>query len=180
MNSLPWRFSNLGIFGIWQDYKSYPMLLFTSVSNFIFFSKIANTMCCRNHKMWRNNWSTTKSPKRMWWSIIIHVMKGYHKGPLFVWGRKSLNIYHSKDTLPKDLPKSMIGLPFIILLSIAMIEWRPKQKRKTIWYIITSLKNPISFWFQISMKYALCSRLIHIANKSEHVFGHSPLMHIIY
>ena len=125
-----WRFSISGIFGIWHDFN---------VSHFCL-CKFAKTMCCSNHKMGRNNWSTAEIVSWVSLTIIVWVMKWYHKAPLFFWGRKSVITYVSKDTFQKkNLPKSVTSLPLIILLSIAMIKWRPKQKRKTIWHNMFSL-----------------------------------------
>ena len=82
-------------------------------------------------------------------SMIHSMMKWYHKAPLFFWGKKSVNIYLSKDILLKKIPKSVTLLPFRILLSIAIMEWRIKQNRKTIWNCILSLSNPKFIWLQI-------------------------------
>ena len=40
-------------------------------------------------------------------SMIHSMMKWYHKAPLFFWGRKSVNIYLSKDILPKKKYQSL-------------------------------------------------------------------------
>ena len=151
MNFLRSRFSDFGIFGIWHDYNAYhPVCLPVHPLIFIKFErKFINTMCCCNHKMWRNDWSRAESMKRMHFFLIVVEswswkvgVKRNHKAPFFFWERKSLIIYFSKDTFQKILPKFVTCMPFIILLSVAIIEWRPKQNRKIIWNCIFSLSNP--------------------------------------
>ena len=164
MYILPWRFSKSGIFGIWYDCKAFheftikTILIFDILLNCLeyhffwsFFcgSKFFNTMSCRNHKMWRNNGSRAEIVIVMWSILFFDVMKWYNKAPFFFCGRKSVIIYQSKVYFPKNLPKFVTWLPFRILLSIAIIEWRTKQSRKIRWNRIVSLSNQKLLQFQI-------------------------------
>ena len=85
-----WRFPISRIFWIWHNSNSSHFFLCKFVNT--------NTMCCRNHKMGRNNWSRAEIVKRIFFSKKISVMKWYHKVPFFFWGRKSVINYVFKDT----------------------------------------------------------------------------------
>ena len=143
--------SIFGIFGIWHDCKTYHFFLFIlepKLICIIWQRKFCNTMCCRNHKIWRNNWSREEILKWLCFSLIdeswfgIIEVKWYHKSPIFNCRRNSVIMYFSKDMFQKNLSKFVTCLPFRILLSIAIIEWRPKQNRKIVWNCIFSLSNP--------------------------------------
>ena len=151
MKILRWRFSEYGIFWIWHDCNAYHFFLFILPRKLICMilqKKYLNTMCCCNHKMWRNNWSRADIFKWMCFSFIdeswfwIVEVKRYHKSPIFFCGRKSVIICLSRDIFQKHLPKFVTCFPCRILLSVAIIEWTPKQNREIIWNCIFSLSNP--------------------------------------
>ena len=90
----------------------------------------------------------------MWWSDTI-------KPHSFSGGENQWSSMDLKYTFQKNLPKFVTWLPFRILLSIAITEWRTKQSKKMIWTRIFSLSNQNFLQFQI-MKF---SKLISMTFK---------------
>ena len=107
------RFSESGIFGIWHDYNASQYIL----------CKFVKTMCCRNHKTARNNWSRAELcryfvfqilsqslPEKSWsifqnfdsWKTTFHVILKKKNWHLSIWQNWCfVQFHHSKiEVLP--------------------------------------------------------------------------------
>ena len=142
-------------------------MVFCSVSSFKnwSFAKLLSFILCQFilremiREDWEEIWNTKTGPLSgeyvfrwyiRWWSDTI-------KPHCFSGGENQWIYIFLKIFCQKKIPKSVTLLPFRILLSIAIMEWRIKQNRKTIWNCILSLSNPKFIWFQIMTNSKLIS-----------------------